>query len=74
MALQSGTYDWRPIVTAPFDGDLELAVVDCDSIGLSLLAFVGAGWRQSALRLSRHTGDSGKNLKPRRRLLMVSRR
>jgi hypothetical protein len=32
MLLQSGRYDWQPIVMAPFDGDLELAVVDRDSV------------------------------------------
>jgi hypothetical protein len=24
--------DWEPIATAPFDRDLELAVVDCDGV------------------------------------------
>jgi hypothetical protein len=38
MVLQSGRYDWQPIVMAPFDGDLELAVVDRDSVAALVLA------------------------------------
>jgi hypothetical protein len=33
MAAQSGSqYDWQPISTAPFDDDLELAVIDHGSV------------------------------------------
>jgi hypothetical protein len=49
MALQPGRYDWQPIATAPLDGDLELAVVERDSIHALIFPCrhsVG-GWRAS---------------------------
>jgi hypothetical protein len=51
-ATTMGRFMWHPISTAPFDGDLELAVIDAN--GVHALAFpchrVLGGWIKSEIK------------------------
>jgi hypothetical protein len=64
-ATTMGRFMWHPISTAPFDGDLELAVIDAN--GVHALAFpchrVLGGWIKSEIKnllaCIRHIGAIG---------------
>jgi hypothetical protein len=49
MAARLGKYDWQSIATAPFDGDLELAVVERDSVAALVFPcrHIVGGWLAS---------------------------